>query len=155
MQKAIEIAGVSVKPDSRQSIDIPLPSFYTHSSVNMPVHVVHGRNPGPVLLVANNGVVQCAAVNGCVGTNVYIVANGYTTKLLDPLPGSTHGSVTKSTGADYHPRRNPATFTDPGPGLDYRTVLDLRVSTNANPAGDMDAVANAYPVTQLSSIADG
>jgi hypothetical protein len=48
---AIEIAGYSIKPGGRQSIDIPLPSFYTHSSVNMPVHVVHGRKPGPVLLV--------------------------------------------------------------------------------------------------------
>ncbi len=49
---AIEIAGVSVKPGSRESIDIPLPSIYAHSHVNMPVHVVHGRKPGPVLLVS-------------------------------------------------------------------------------------------------------
>jgi predicted deacylase len=57
MQKPIEIAGVTVKPGSRQSIDIPLPSFYTNSSVNMRVIVIIGRRPGPVLLVS-------AAVHG-------------------------------------------------------------------------------------------
>ena len=37
MQPAIEIAGVRVEPGTRRSIDIPRPSFYTHSSVNMPM----------------------------------------------------------------------------------------------------------------------
>ena len=52
LRPPIEIAGVTVKAGSRESIDIPLPSFYAHSQVNMPVHVVHGRRPGPVLLVS-------------------------------------------------------------------------------------------------------
>ena len=47
----IEIAGIQVKPGSRQSIGIALPSFCTHSSVNMPVHAVHGHRAGLVLLV--------------------------------------------------------------------------------------------------------
>ena len=65
-RESIYIAGVEIKPGSRQSIDIALPSFYTHSSVNMPVHVIHGRRPGPVLLVT-------AAIHGDEITGVEVV----------------------------------------------------------------------------------
>jgi len=78
---AIEIAGVSVKPGSRQSIDIPLPSFYTHSSVNMPVHVVHGRKPGPVLLVS-------AAIHGDELTGVEIVRRLLAHKFIGRIRGT-------------------------------------------------------------------
>ena len=80
MQKNIDIAGVMVKPGSRQSIDIPLPSFYTHSSVNMPVHVVRGRQPGPTLLVS-------AAVHGDEINGVEIpIGISYKQQVLDRLP---------------------------------------------------------------------
>lgn len=80
-QAAIEIAGVQVKPGSRKSIDIPLPSFYTHSSVNMPVHVVRGRRPGPVLLVS-------AAVHGDEINGVEIIRRLLTQKSIDRLKGT-------------------------------------------------------------------
>lgn len=78
---AIEIGGISVKPGSRQSIDVPLPSFYTHSSVNMPVHVVHGRRPGPVLLVS-------AAIHGDEITGVEIVRRLLTYKFIERIRGT-------------------------------------------------------------------
>ena len=34
-------------------MELPLPPLYTHTSVAMPVHVVHGRSPGPRLFVAS------------------------------------------------------------------------------------------------------
>ena len=80
-REAIEIGGVSVKPGSRQSIDIPLPSFYTHSSVNMPVHVVHGRRAGPVLLVS-------AAIHGDEITGVEIVRRLLTYKFIERIRGT-------------------------------------------------------------------
>ena len=81
MQSAIEIGGVSVKPGSRQSIDIPLPSFYTHSAASMPVHVVHGRKPGPCLLV-------CAAIHGDEINGVEIIRRILTHKLIDKIKGT-------------------------------------------------------------------
>ena len=77
----IEIAGVSVKPGSRQSIDIPLPSYYTHSSACMPIHVVHGRHPGPCLLV-------CAAIHGDELNGVEIVRRILGHKLINRINGT-------------------------------------------------------------------
>lgn len=112
MQAPIEIAGVSIKPGSRQSIDIPLPSFYTHSSVNMPVHVVHGRQPGPVLLVT-------AAIHGDEITGVEIIRRLLMYKFIDRIRGTliaipvvnVFGFVSKSR---YLPDRRDLNRSFPG-----------------------------------------
>ncbi len=111
-QAAIEIAGVTVKPGSRQSIDIPLPSFYTHSSVNMPVHVVHGRVPGPVLLV-------CATIHGDEINGVEIIRRLLSHKIIDRCKGTlitipvvnVYGFVSKSR---YLPDRRDLNRSFPG-----------------------------------------
>lgn len=112
MQSAIEIGGVTIKPGSRQSVDIPLPSFYTHSSVNMPVHVVHGRKPGPVLLVS-------AAIHGDELTGVEIVRRLLAYKFIDRIRGTliaipvvnVFGFVSKSR---YLPDRRDLNRSFPG-----------------------------------------
>jgi len=112
MQTDIEIAGVSVKPGSRQSIDIPLPSYYTHSSACMPIHVVHGRNPGPCLLV-------CAAIHGDELNGVEIVRRILGHKLIDRIWGTliaipivnVFGFVSKSR---YLPDRRDLNRSFPG-----------------------------------------
>jgi predicted deacylase len=112
MQKPIEIAGVTVKPGSRQSIDIPLPSFYTHSSVNMPVHVIHGRRPGPVLLVS-------AAIHGDEINGVEIIRRLLGNKSIDRIKGTliaipvvnVYGFVSKSR---YLPDRRDLNRSFPG-----------------------------------------
>jgi hypothetical protein len=112
MQKPIEIAGVTVTPGSRQSIDIPLPSFYTHSSVNMPVHVVHGRRPGPVLLVS-------AAIHGDEINGVEIIRRLLVKKSIDRIQGTliaipvvnVYGFVSKSR---YLPDRRDLNRSFPG-----------------------------------------
>jgi len=112
MQPAIEIAGVSIKPGSRQSIDIPLPSFYTHSNVCMPVHVVRGRRPGPVLLV-------CAAIHGDELTGVEIVRRLLAHKFIDRIRGTiiaipvvnVYGFVSRSR---YLPDRRDLNRSFPG-----------------------------------------
>ncbi|MFT7496163.1 MAG: putative deacylase [Urechidicola sp.] len=112
MRAPIEIAGVSIKPGSRQSIDIPLPSFYTHSSVNMPIHVVHGRKPGPVLLVT-------AAIHGDELTGVEVIRRLLMHKSIDRIRGTliaipvvnVYGFVSKSR---YLPDRRDLNRSFPG-----------------------------------------
>ncbi len=111
-QATIEIAGVSVRPGTRQSIDIALPSFYTHSSVNMLVHVVHGRRPGPVLLV-------CATIHGDEINGVEIIRRLLTHKTIDRCRGTlitipvvnVYGFVSKSR---YLPDRRDLNRAFPG-----------------------------------------
>lgn len=108
----IQIAGVSIDPGQRQSIDIPLPSFYTHSSVNMPVHVVHGRRPGPVLLV-------CATIHGDEINGVEIIRRLLSHKIIDRCRGTlivipvinVYGFVSKSR---YLPDRRDLNRAFPG-----------------------------------------
>jgi predicted deacylase len=112
MQQPIEIAGTTVKPGSRQSIDIPLPSFYTHSSVNMPVHVAHGRQAGPVLLVS-------AAVHGDEINGVEIIRRLLTHSTINRIKGTliaipvvnVYGFVSKSR---YLPDRRDLNRSFPG-----------------------------------------
>ncbi len=52
-----EIAGTTVDPGIRRTVEVPISRFSDHTPVTMSVHVVHGRRPGPVLFVS-------AAVHG-------------------------------------------------------------------------------------------
>ena len=56
-REPFEIAGVRVAPGERAAVDLPVARLYTHTEMTMPVHVVHGRRPGPSLFV-------CAAIHG-------------------------------------------------------------------------------------------
>jgi predicted deacylase len=111
-QGSIEIAGVTIKPGNRESIDIPLPSFYTHSSVNMPVHVVRGRKPGPVLLVS-------ATIHGDEITGVEIIRRLLTHKFINRIRGTliaipvvnVYGFVSKTR---YLPDRRDLNRSFPG-----------------------------------------
>ena len=112
MRASIEIAGVRVKPGTRQSIDIPLPSYYTHSSACMPIHVIHGRSPGPCLLV-------CAAIHGDEINGVEIVRRLLVNKSIDRIKGTliaipivnVFGFVSKSR---YLPDRRDLNRSFPG-----------------------------------------
>ena len=46
------LGGVSVGPGERVVVNIPQPGLYTETTVNMPVHVVHGKREGPTLFVS-------------------------------------------------------------------------------------------------------
>ena len=112
MQPSIEIAGISIKPGTRQSIDIPLPGFYTHGNVCMSVHVVRGRKPGPVLLVS-------AAIHGDEITGVEIVRRLLAHKSINRIHGTliaipvvnVFGFVSKSR---YLPDRRDLNRSFPG-----------------------------------------
>lgn len=48
----LSINGVEIKPGSRTTIDLPVGRLYTHTTMTMPVHIIHGRKPGPRLFVS-------------------------------------------------------------------------------------------------------
>ena len=183
MQKPVEIAGVTVKPGSRQSIDIPLPSFYTHSSVNMPVHVVHGRQAGPSLLVSAalhgdeiNGVeiirrlLAHKSVNRIRGTLIAIpVVNvyGFVSKsrylpdrrdLNRSFPGSENGSMASRLANVVMTRILPhcSHVIDLHTGAVYRENLpQIRASLRGN--SELESLAKAFgvPVILNAEVLDG
>lgn len=52
-----ELGDVVVAPGQSAVVEMPAAQLYTQTPLNIPVHVVHGRQPGPTLLV-------CAAIHG-------------------------------------------------------------------------------------------
>ncbi|UGV41629.1 succinylglutamate desuccinylase/aspartoacylase family protein [Methanococcoides orientis] len=81
MQEPITIAGITIQPGTRTSIELPIPSFYTHTSASMPIHVVHGNKPGPCLLI-------CAAIHGDEINGVEIIRRILTHKTLNKIKGT-------------------------------------------------------------------
>ncbi len=72
---------MTVKPGQRRYIDLPLPPLYTHTSVAMPVHVINGKNPGPVLFVT-------AAIHGDEINGIEIIRRLLSLKSLNRMSGT-------------------------------------------------------------------
>ncbi len=51
------IGGLSVAPGERRVVDLPISKLSNHAPVTLPVHVLHGSQPGPTMFV-------CAAIHG-------------------------------------------------------------------------------------------
>ena len=66
MQEKLVINEQIIEPGSDLLIDLPLPHLYTRTPMTMPVHVIHGKNPGPRLFVS-------AAIHGDELNGVEIV----------------------------------------------------------------------------------
>ena len=62
MLGAQEIGGVTIRPGSRQTVELRLPLLYTHTPVVMTAEVIRGRRPGPCLFVS--GAVHGDEING-------------------------------------------------------------------------------------------
>lgn len=76
--KPITISGITVQPGQQQVIDLPVPKLYTHTNVNLPLHVICGRKAGPTLFIS-------AAIHGDELNGVEIVrrlVNSVTLKRL-------------------------------------------------------------------------
>ncbi len=76
-----EIAGHTIQPGERLQFDLPMANLYTHTPLNMPVEVIHGRVSGPVLLV-------CAAIHGDELNGVEIIRRARSFRALDKLHGT-------------------------------------------------------------------
>ncbi len=51
------ISDNEIRPGQRLTLDLVVGRLYTHSPITMPVHVIHGKRPGPRLFI-------CAAIHG-------------------------------------------------------------------------------------------
>lgn len=81
MASGLKIAGNQVAAGQRLTINIPVAGLYTHTEMNMPVHVLRGRRAGPRLFV-------CAAIHGDEIIGVEIIRRLLKFKILKQLRGS-------------------------------------------------------------------
>lgn len=80
-REPFEIGGVSVAPGKRATIDLPISVLFDHTPMTLTVRVVHGREPGPVLLV-------CAAVHGDEINGVEVIRRLLRMTSLSKLKGT-------------------------------------------------------------------
>jgi predicted deacylase len=110
--KPLTINGVSVKPGTRITIDLPVGRLYTHTPMTIPVHVVHSRRPGPRLFIS-------AAIHGDEINGVEIIRRLLKLPILKRLSGSIiavpivniHGLINHSR---YLPDRRDLNRSFPG-----------------------------------------
>ena len=129
---AIDIGGVTVEPGRRLYIDLSLPPLYTHTSVAMPVHVINGRNAGPVLFVS-------AAIHGDEINGIEIIRRLLKIKSLNRINGTlvavpvvnVYGFVSQS-----------------------RYLPDRRDLNRSFPGSDRGTMASRLADTFMSEIAD-
>jgi predicted deacylase len=76
------IGGLAVKPGERRLVDLPISKLSNHAPVTLPVHVLHGAQPGPTMFVS-------AAIHGDELNGVEIIR-----RLLRTLnPRSINGTL--------------------------------------------------------------
>ena len=82
MRQPFIIGGLAVRPGERRLVDLPISKLSNHAPVTLPVHVLHGAQPGPTMFVA-------AAIHGDELNGVEIIR-----RLLRTLsPQSINGTL--------------------------------------------------------------
>jgi len=81
MRKSFEIAGITIAPGTQTVVDLPMPKQSNHSSMSMPLHVVHGRRNGPVLFIS-------AAIHGDELNGIEVIRRVLTHKSIARLSGT-------------------------------------------------------------------
>jgi predicted deacylase len=100
-QKVIEVGGISVKAGERQLIQLPIANLYTNTAMNLPVHVVNGRLPGPTMFIS-------AAIHGDELNGVEIIRRLLTQRRFERLKGCLICvPVINSFGMLQHSRYSP------------------------------------------------
>ncbi|WFF40020.1 succinylglutamate desuccinylase/aspartoacylase family protein [Salinicola endophyticus] len=81
VQAAFTLGGELIEPGTRRQVDLPAAKLYTHAPLHIPVEIVHGRQPGPILLV-------CGAIHGDELNGVEIVRRLLKLPALSRLRGT-------------------------------------------------------------------
>ncbi len=81
MRKPITICNTIVSAGERLTLELPVPSLYTHTSLELPVHVIHGKQDGPVLFLS-------AAIHGDEINGVEIIRRILHSKTIDKIRGT-------------------------------------------------------------------
>ena len=76
-----KIAGRVLQPGERVQFDLPTVNLYTHTPLDMPIEVIHGKYSGPVLLI-------CAAIHGDELNGVEIIRRMRSFRGLGKLHGT-------------------------------------------------------------------
>ena len=79
--KAFKIGDFTVKPGERKYLELPIPGFYSHSNIHMPVHIMCGKEAGPTLFVS-------AAVHGDEINGVEIIRRLKNSRSVTRLKGT-------------------------------------------------------------------
>lgn len=74
--------GIETRPGERRILELPQPSLYTRTALEMPVQVLHGARPGPAILL-------CAALHGDEINGIEIIRESIA--MLDPV--QLHGTI--------------------------------------------------------------
>ncbi|MFT4728624.1 MAG: putative deacylase [Granulosicoccus sp.] len=112
--KPITIGGATIEPGDRRYVDLSIPPLYTHTSVEMPVHVINGKHAGPIMFVT-------AAIHGDEINGIEIIRRLLATKALNRMSGTliavpvvnVYGFVSQSR---YLPDRRDLNRSFPGSG---------------------------------------
>jgi uncharacterized protein len=82
VRQAFSMGGMTVEPGTRRLIDLPVSKLSNHTPVTLPVHVLHGCQPGPTMFVS-------AAIHGDELNGVEIIR-----RILRTLhPGNINGTL--------------------------------------------------------------
>lgn len=179
---SFELAGHSIAPGTRETVDLPLPSLSNYVPMTMPVHVYHGRREGPVLFVSAavhgdeiNGIeiirrlLKSSSLKNMKGTLLAIpIVNmfGFLTHsryfpdrrdLNRSFPGSEHGSLASRVA--YRFGRDIVMKCDYGIDLHtgaYHRTNHPHVRANLDDP-ETDALARAFgtPVIINANLRDG
>lgn len=77
----IKIGGIQIRAGERRTLDLPMPSLYSHAPMTLPVQAICGRRTGPCLFVS-------AAVHGDEINGVEIIRRLLRLSLLKNLRGT-------------------------------------------------------------------
>ena len=110
--KPIRVGDVVVQPGKRENVSLPIAKLYTATSLHMPVKVICGRRPGPVLFLS-------AAIHGDELNGVEIIRRLLRHRALRSLRGTllavpivnVHGFIEQSR---YLPDRRDLNRSFPG-----------------------------------------
>lgn len=81
MADILSILGNQIRPGDRKILEIPVPSLYTHTQLEMPVQVIRGKKSGPIMFVS-------AAIHGDEINGVEIIRRVLNQRLLRRLRGT-------------------------------------------------------------------
>lgn len=77
----IVVGREEIKPGQRRTLEIAVPSLYTHTQLEMPVQVIRGKKPGPCLFIS-------AAIHGDEINGVEIIRRVLNQKAINRLRGT-------------------------------------------------------------------
>lgn len=182
MRSPLSIAGESVNPGQKTTVRVPLPRLYTHTSMTMPVHIIHGKKEGPRLFVsaAIHGdeiigteiirrLMQLKKIQSLKGTLLAIpVANVYgflqqsryspdRRDLNRFFPGSDKGSLTSQVADTFMTEivKKSTHGIDLHAGSNHRTNLPQIRANVDDPETSAMAEAFSVPVIISSKVRDG